>query len=259
MDELDLRLNAWRQATETLSPPPDALAALHKAIEVEGAIGIKPAQSSVAGGVSVSKVTWLIASIAIGVIVAGGLFAWLRTRTVEPSPPATTAVSPPASMPAPVPAMVKPAPVSPTSEAIVECEPNAVGAFPEMIELLTGGPAVGMESPIRPKVGTAAAPAPLTRSLKPSPAAATGVSPSTSMSAPVPAVMPATPVVPLSDAPVGCEPDVVGAFPEVLVIRGADRAMPALGKEQPIDPRPSAPSPVPPAAPKRPNRESTPR
>ncbi len=135
MDELDLNLSAWREATERLAPPPAALAALHNAIEVEAAALTKPPPHSGAGGVSVAKVMWWIASIAIGVLVAGGLSFWLGTRSAVPSTPAATPAPPSLPVAAPVQA-TQLAPAVPVCDAAagyaprVEAAPAAAPAAP---------------------------------------------------------------------------------------------------------------------------------
>lgn len=119
MDELDRKLAGWRQATEGLAPSPEGVANIHGAIDrvTPELPTMQSAGSTVGAGTS--KVMWLITSVLIGGVVAGGLFAWFRSR---PSPPV-------ASVPAQSPAYGVPVPVpNAPAEEPVGCEPGVTGS-----------------------------------------------------------------------------------------------------------------------------------
>lgn len=87
MDELDLKLRGWRDATEDLAPAPLVLTAIHAAVDQAALEGVAsqaststaPASSATAT-VGFSKVGWLIASIVLAVLMAGGAWWWLKLR-----------------------------------------------------------------------------------------------------------------------------------------------------------------------------------
>lgn len=139
MDEIDLKLDAWRQATEDVSPTADTLAHIHKAIDLDRlptAEGLIPTTASpnTSTGLAISKLSWLIASIVIGVIVAAGVFAWIRSFTptrVTPSMPFPPAV-------APVPSMAVP------------FEPEDLGIEPAVVDTVAAPEAPGLLLPQQP-------------------------------------------------------------------------------------------------------------
>ena len=145
MEDQDVKRDDWRQATENLAPGYDFLLNLHAAVDQaalveplssgESGSPASAAQAKAAGSLATSKVAWLIASIVVGIVVSGGLFAWLRNRPVPPASPVAPAV-----------------PLELIGGEPVGCEPGVSGSAPPAATSVARSPAgcFLVADPLRP-------------------------------------------------------------------------------------------------------------